>query len=348
MSFNAFADSFSKGIQAFSSQVSQKAQDAQLDKKFKDLSLAVSQRTQDLTTQLPTLAQSTQRMVQEKLGQVTDISQLPQEYTELENRVDRIKLVYENFLKVTQVYENESYDYPNNVRDSVNEFSKVLSVKLHDLSHATSTNEAQSILIAPGPHKDPKTLNYALSKVALTSSEYLNKSAGNEDSEVASALLKYSDVQAKIAQARLQQDTLIQTRFNKKLREALSENLTKAYNARKHVENMRLQYDVARANLAAAKPEKEASLRVQMETLEDQFAQATDDAVVIMQQVIQSSEFLKDLHELVVAQLAYYKLSAELLSDFLPQLDMSLNPEIESSTQAESEHEVTAEPEAEK
>ncbi|SCU78348.1 LAFA_0A06172g1_1 [Lachancea sp. 'fantastica'] len=321
MSFNSFADSLNKRFQELSTQVSQRAQDAQLDKKLKDLSTAVSQRTQDLTTQLPSLAQSTQRMVQEKLGQVTDISQLPQEYVELEHRIDRIRLVYENFLKVTQVYENESYDYPNNVRDSVNEFSAVVGSKLHDLSRVTSTGEAQSVLISPGPHRDPKTLNYALSKVALTSSEYLNKSVGSEEPDLSSKLLAYSDVQAKIAQARLQQDTLIQTKFNKKLRDTLANDLQEAHLARKNVEHKRLLYDIARTNLAAAKPEKEASLRVEMETLEDEFAQATDDAVVKMQKASESSQFLKDLRELVSAQADFYKQSSELLADFLPQLE---------------------------
>ncbi|SCV01592.1 LAMI_0G12442g1_1 [Lachancea mirantina] len=327
MSLNSFTDSFSKKFQELSTQVSQAAQDAQLDKRFKDLSQAVSQRTQDLTTQLPNLAQSTQRIMQEKLGQVTDISQMPQDYVELENRVDRIKLVYENFLKVTQVYENESYDYPSNVRESVNEFSSVVGARLHDLSRAATADEAQSILIAPGPHKDPKTLNYALSKVALTSSEYLNKSSGGQDDELATALLKYSDVQTKIAQARLQQDTLIQTKFNKNLKEALSKDLLAAQTARKNVEHKRLQYDISRANLASAKPEKEASLRVEMEAYEDEFAQATDDAVIVMQQAIQSSAFLKDLHELAVAQLAYHKLSSELLSEFVPQLESTKQEE---------------------
>lgn len=92
MSFNSFADSVNRKFQEISSQVSQRAQEAQLDKKFKDLSTAVSQKTQDFTTQLPSLAQSTQRLMQEKLGQVTDISQLPQDYVELENKIDRMKL----------------------------------------------------------------------------------------------------------------------------------------------------------------------------------------------------------------------------------------------------------------
>ena len=83
-----------------------------LNQKFQELSTAVSQRTQEISTNLPSLTQSTQRLVQERLGQVTDISQLPREYLELERKVDTIKLIYENFLHVTSIYENESYDYP--------------------------------------------------------------------------------------------------------------------------------------------------------------------------------------------------------------------------------------------
>lgn len=327
MSFNLFTDSLTKKFQDLQSTVTQKAQEAQLEKKFKDLSLAVSQKTQDITHNLPTLAQSTQRLFQERLGQITDISQLPQEYIELEQRVDRIKLIYENFLKVTQTYEHEGYDYPNNIKDSVNEFSSIFASKLHDLSQASSTDEAQHILISGGPAKDPNTLNYALSKVSLTSSEYLSKS-GSEDAEVVNALLKYSDIQAKIAQARLQQDTLIQTKFNKKLKDKLHDDLNKAIKARKEVEDRRLQYDIARANLSTCKPEKEASLRVQMDALEDQFAQATDEAVTIMQNAIDTSSFLVDLHELISAQLTYHHTSAELLGDLLPQFSIGVSDEV--------------------
>lgn len=320
MSFNSFADSFSKKFQEISSSVQQKAQEANLDRRLKDLSISVSQKTQNLTSNLPTLAQTTQRLVQERLGQVTDISQLPEDYIELENLVDKIKLIYENFLKVTQIYESESYDYPQHINESFNEFSKTFTLKLQELTKATSTEEAQSILISPGPAKDPKTLNYALSKVALTSSEYLNKS-GSDDTVTANILLKYSDIQSKIALGRLQQDKLIQTRFNRKLREKISNQFVKADKACKDVEHKRLQYDIARSNFFNARPEKQASFRVQMETLEDQFAQSTEDAIAIMRSVLESTGFLKEFKELVSAQLSYHSFASELLSEFVGSLE---------------------------
>ncbi|CCF59975.1 hypothetical protein KAFR_0I01950 [Kazachstania africana CBS 2517] len=296
-SFNEFTNSFTK--------------------RFQELSTSVSQRTQELSNNLPTLAQSTQRLVQEKLGQVTDISQLPQEYLELEKKVDSIKLIHEHFLQVTSIYENESYDYPKVIKDSVNDFSKTMAAKITDLSHASSASEAQNILISPGPIRDPKTLNYALSKVSLTASEVINQvgSTPNE-SALSSKLLEFSNVQSKIAQARLQQDTLIQTKFNKALRDDLSTSLAKANKFRKEVQNKRLQYDVARTNLMNAKPEKEASLRVKMESLEDEFAQATENATLVMQEVIAGSDFLTSLNQMVAAQLEYFQTSAQLLQEF--------------------------------
>ncbi|AMD20653.1 HDL091Cp [Eremothecium sinecaudum] len=320
MSFNSFADSFTKKFQEISTTVQQKAHEAQLDKRFRDLSMSVSQKTQDLTATLPNLAQTTQRLVQERLGQITDISQMPEEYVELENRVERVKLIYDNFLKVTQIYEGESYDYPQHINESVNEFTKVVTSKVQDLTKATSTEEAQNILISPGPAKEPKTLNFALSKVALTSSEYLNKS-GSEDTVLADILLKYSDIQAKIAQGRLQQDTLIQTRFNRKLRENIDTQFSAATKARKDVEQKRLQYDIARSNFSTAKPEKQASLRVQMEALEEQFAQATENASIVMASVLEHTQFLNEFKDLVLAQLSYHKLASELLSDFATSLE---------------------------
>ncbi|CDO94296.1 unnamed protein product [Kluyveromyces dobzhanskii CBS 2104] len=296
-----YLDSFSKKVQELSNTVSQKAQEAQLDQKFNDL-----------RTDIPLFANSTQRMIQEKLGQVTDISQLPDEYVQSESRVDSVKLVYENFLKVTKIYENESYDYPVNVKESVDEFLKSVGGKLHDLSKATSREQAQNVLLSSPQKKEPKTLNYALSKVALTSSELV------EDESLANFLAQYSDVQTKIAQLRLQQDTMIQTKFNKVIKEKLDREIEASTKARKLVEQKRLQYDVVRSNrLKNTKPEKRAALQVEESTCEEEFAKATDDAIIAMSKVAELTDFSARLNDLVSAQLAFHKGSAELLEDLI-------------------------------
>ena len=301
-----------------------------LKEKVKEISTTVSQKTQEISVNLPAFAQSTQRLVQERLGQVTDISQLPQEYLELEKKVDAIKMINEHFLQVTSIYETESYDYPKYIKDSVNDFSKIVASKVTELSHVTSASEAQSVLTNMHPNGvaiEPKTLNYALSRVALSSSDLIQQldssTLNSKDNKLAKVLLDFSDVQTKVAQERLQQDKLISENFNNRLREELNEKIERASVARKNVQNKRLQYDVARTNLMNAKPEKEAALRVQMETLEDEFAKATEDATLIMQEVISASSLLSNLHELVAAQLRFFENSAALLKEFAETTNFS-------------------------
>lgn len=313
MSFNYFTDSLSK--------------------KFEELSTTVSQKTQEISRDLPSIAQSTQRIVQEKLGQVTDISQLPQEYLELENKIDNIKLITEQFLQITTIYENESYDYPKYIKDSMNNFSETVINKVSELSHVTSAQEVQNVLVTPQPTKEPMTLNFALSKMALNSIELINANNNNNntastngngrtlDDKLIQDLLQFSNLQTQIGQARLEQDRIINNKINKKLKDNLNNNLQKAMQVRKDVYNKRLQYDIARTNLLNAKPEKEASLRVQMESLEDQFAQVTENATIVMQEVIKETELLLNVKQFAEAQLQYFEKSASFLRQFVDTYD---------------------------
>ncbi|GAV54208.1 hypothetical protein ZYGR_0AK07100 [Zygosaccharomyces rouxii] len=284
-----------------------------LSERFQRLSTTVSGKAQEFSQGIPT----THRYMQEKLGHVTDISEMPQEYIDLTTKVDAIKLIYNHFLQVTQVYDNESYDYPKYINESINEFSKTVGSKIQELTRAASAHEAQSILSAPGPAKDPKTLNYALSRVSLVSSECMQHLSTHDDALLASYLMKYSDTQSRVAQARLHQDSLIQTHFNARLREDIDGNLRRAHKVRRDVENKRLTYDASRTHLEKAKPEKEAQLRVQMETAEEEFAQATENAIVVMQEVIAGTNFMPLLRELAAAQWSYHENAAQRMQAFL-------------------------------
>lgn len=306
-----------------------------LNERFQQLSTAVSGKAQELSQGIPT----TQRFMQEKLGQVTDISQMPQEYVELEAKIDAIKLVFNHFLQVTQIYDNESYDYPKYVNESINEFSKTVGAKLQELSRVTSAQEAHTILSAPNAARDPKTLNYALSRVSLVSSECLNRLGDHDDAQLASYLMKYSDTQSRVAQARLQQDSLIQANFNERLRENIEGNLKKAHKVRKDVESKRLQYDVSRSNLENARPEKEAHMRVQMESAEEEFAQTTEHAIIVMQEVIATTNFLPLLRALAAAQWSYHENAAQRMEEFLAHFPAEEDLKPALSTAAEvSDH----------
>ncbi|ODV72373.1 Gvp36p CYBJADRAFT_185849 [Cyberlindnera jadinii NRRL Y-1542] len=279
-------------------------------------------QAQKLSSEITPLAQRTARQIQEKLGQTDDISQLPQEYTELEQKVDLLKSVYKTLLSVTSTFDSESYDYPNNVKESVTEMSKNFTNKVEKLASARSTSEAHAVIVSENPRSLPKTLNQALSTAANVSALKIQQLSTDDSLDiVAQGLTQVGQVEAKISEAKLQQDKLIQTNVNKPFVLQLKQSLSVADRARKNVENKRLSYDAARSSLKNCKPEKEASLRVTLESLEDEFAAATEDAVVVMKDVLKKAEVLEQLTELITAQLAFHKAASELLGQLLPTLE---------------------------
>ncbi|ODQ79700.1 hypothetical protein BABINDRAFT_7917 [Babjeviella inositovora NRRL Y-12698] len=269
-------------------------------------------------------AQRTQMLLQEKIsGQGQDVSELPQEYIDLEKRIDTIRFVYEKLLSVTSTYESEAYDYPANAKETFSENLKTVNDKLQNLSAVTNLSDAQAVLVSPVPKGEPKTLNHALARAATAGSDALRNNVGAQD-PIAEGLETYALAMKKLGNARLQQDQLIRAHFNEPLQQALRTQLSQATKARRDVELKRMSYDSVRSQLKHASADREAALRVKLETLEDEFANATEDAVSVMKNVIDGSKPLNQLVELVNAQLAYHTLAVEILGGTLPDLK-SLN-----------------------
>lgn len=261
-------------------------------------------------------AQRTSRMVQEKMGKVNvdEISQLPTEYTELADKCNNVEKLYKNVLKVTQNYENESYDYPLNMQESFSEFGKNFSNRVSNLSKATTPAEAQAALINPasGEFKPPKTMYHALARA--TDGSILTSSAETNQDPLIKALDLYSANLNKVANARLGQDQLIKSKFNKPLSTTLRSLLSQSTTIQKKVEQKRIDYDLARQALTTcSNPAKEPQLRVAMENAEDEFANSVEDALLVMQNVLHQAKPLEEFLELIKAQLAYHKLASELL-----------------------------------
>lgn len=271
--------------------------------------------TTEFNNEVVPFAQRTTRLVQERIGKVNvdEISQLPSEYVELANKCNNVEKLYKNVLKVTQNYEHESYDYPTNLQESFTEFGKNILDRFANLSKATTPAEAQAALITPnGEFKPPKTMYHALSRA--TDGLILTSSAEANQDPLVKALDLYSSNLNKIANARLGQDQLIKSKFNAPLLTTLRSLLSQSSAIQKKVEQKRVDYDVSRNALAqCTNPAKEPQLRVAMENAEDEFANTVEDALSVMQNVLEQAKPLEELLELIKAQLAYHKLAAELL-----------------------------------
>lgn len=280
-------------------------------------------------------AARTQQYVKEQLGQAEDKTQLPPDYIELEKRVDALKQVHQKMLQVTSQYTNEAYDYPTNIRESFNDLGRTVSEKVTLLSSATSPAEAQAALTAPPSAKpQPKTFSHAIARASLNSSTLLNQDHGSASEDpLATALEKYAVSMEKVGEARLAQDAQIQSRFLAGWSTTLNTNIMFATRARKQVENARLSLDATKAKakggafpLPGAKKDGEEEhiseeARAQIEQAEDEFVGQTEEAVGVMKNVLDTPEPLRNLADLIAAQLEYHKKAYEILSELAPVVD---------------------------
>ncbi|RLV91303.1 Protein GVP36 [Spathaspora sp. JA1] len=293
----------------------------------KDLKSFGDKISTEFNKEVVPLAQRTTRLVQEKIGNVNpeEISQLPSEYLEIARKCNSIEHLYKNVLKVTTTYESEPYDYPSNLQESFNELGKDISSRVSSLSKATSASEAQAALVHPKQDlaRPPKTLYHAISRATDPA---ILAEGNNEPQDINDPLVKgltlYSNNLNKIANARLGQDQLIKTKFNKPLTTTLRSLISQSTHIQKRVEEKRIDYDLARKALTnCSNPNKESQLRVDMENAEDEFANTVEDAINIMQNVLENAKPLHEFVELIKAQLAYHKLANELLGSMVEDFE---------------------------
>jgi hypothetical protein len=174
---------------------------------------------------------------------------------------------------------------------------------VHLLTTATSPAEAQAALTAPPSAKpQPKTFNHAIARASLASSQLLQQQhSGAGEDPLATALEKYALASERVGEARLAQDSQIQSRFLAGWSTTLNTNLMFATRARKSVENSRLLLDAAKAkskntgwhlpgqagNRAEGHDDDTATeeARVEIEQAEDEFVGQTEEAVGVMKNV---------------------------------------------------------------
>jgi len=298
----------------------------------------VSAFGKNFTASFTPFAARTQQYVKEQLGQAEDKTQLPPDYIELEKRVDALKQVHQKMLQVTNQYSHEAYDYPANIKESFGDLGRTVSEKVHLLSTATSPAEAQAALTAPPSAKpQPKTFNHAIARASLASSQLLQQQhTGAGEDPLATALEKYALASERVGEARLAQDSQIQSRFLAGWSTTLNTNLMFATRARKSVENSRLLLDAAKAKsksggwkLPGQAPKADGhddeiaseEARVEIEQAEDEFVGQTEEAVGVMKNVLDTPEPLRNLADLIAAQLEFHKKAYEILSELAPVVD---------------------------
>jgi len=260
---------------------------------------------------------STLQATKERMGQVNadEITELPQEYKDLEARVDALRNVYNYLLKITRVYEFETYDYPTQIVESVADMSVSVGATLQNFA---ANNLKGTNLPAPPPATaapvQHKTLPHALSRAAATAATTLQSAPDGRDDKLAKGLAEYASAWEKISDARISQDTAIQQQFLAPWKTTLATAMDVAMKARAAVRTSRLELDAAKQGLKTASPARQEHARLEVENAEDDLVTKTEVAITLMKNVLDNPEPLKNLNELCKAQLLFHNAAAEALS----------------------------------
>ncbi|KAK7036674.1 BAR domain-containing protein [Paramarasmius palmivorus] len=256
---------------------------------------------------------SSVQATKERLGQVAadEITELPQEYKDLEARVDALRSVHYSMLKITKVYESEAYDYPVQIQESISELSTSIGA---GITNFAATNLKGTSIPAPAPvvpkESQHKTLPHALGRAATNAAKALQDADVNSDDKLGKALALYAAGFDKIAAARLHQDSAIQANFLHPWQQTLNTSINVAMKARQAVRVSRLELDAAKQTLKNANPSRQEQARLEVENAEDDLVQKTEVAITLMK----TPEPIKNLNELAKAQLVFFSAAAEALS----------------------------------
>jgi len=260
---------------------------------------------------------SSVQATKERLGTVApeEITELPQEYRDLEARVDALKEAHLALLKITNVYESETYDYPVQIQESISELSTTIGV---GITNFASTNLKGTNLPSPAPIVPPeqqhKTLPHALGRSASAAAASIKATNGGTNDKLGKALGLCAEGWEKIAAARVQHDITIRNSFLHPWQQTLTTSINVAFKARQAVRASRLELDSAKQSLKNANPARQEQARLEVENAEDDLVQKTEVAITLMKTVLENPEPIKNLNELTKAQLMFFSAAAESLN----------------------------------
>jgi len=210
--------------------------------------------------------------------------------------------------RITTVYATP-YDYPNQIQESLTEFSSTISSGIVSFA---ATNLKGTKLPVPTPNQpapqQPKTLPHAINRAATNAANALGP---NE--RLGKGLAVYAGAFQKIGDARLNEDDTILENFVAPWQSTLSNSINIAMKARQGVKSSRLELDAAKQTLKSASVARQEQARLDVENAEDDLVQKTEIAIGMMKAVLENPESLKNLNELVKAQLVFHTIAAEAL-----------------------------------
>jgi len=243
----------------------------------------------------------------EKIG-TAEITPLPQEYFELENRVDRLRMIYENLILVAahQIQPGSGTEIKFTVYNTLNNVIDQVGAE----NSANVHNTLRSISVSTN------TPNHLLASAFNSSASSLP-----EDSQLATALKKSGEAQGKIGQSRVRMNIEINNKFINKLSTSLETTFRNVYTARRLVLSSRMRLDAIKSQARSASPVEVESLSDDLQFAQNEFNSQVSVSTDLMKLLLNSPEAVLALTEFAHSMLNYFKEGFDILSELTPELD---------------------------
>jgi hypothetical protein len=152
------------------------------------------------------------------------------------------------YLRITKVYESETYDYPVQIQESISELSSSIGYNLTSFAALNLKSLPVSAPPSGPPRSQHKTLPHALSRASHNAAGTISQAAsrGGDADKLSKALALYAAGWDKVAAARLDQDAAIQDNFLHPWQTTLNASIAVAMKARQAVRVSRLELDAAK------------------------------------------------------------------------------------------------------
>jgi len=253
--------------------------------------------------------QQVKQLAEEKLG-TAEVTPLPHEYLELEAKVDRLKQVHENLVRLAsyQLHPGTGTELKLGVNEALNNVAETLGAESNSINNVNE--KLRTITV------NNQTPNQMMAQEFIRAGQ-----AVGDHTPFGTALMKSAEVQEKIGKSRVKMNNEINEKFVKKMNIQLATAFKTVHNYRRNVHAARVKLDTLKTRARSASPEKAEEMADELQLYQAEFNSLVSVSIDSMKALINSNEALSCLADYMSSMLVYFQSGFELLSELAPELD---------------------------
>ena len=240
-----------------------------------------------------------------------EITTFPPEYRVLEEKLDKVKTIYESLVRVHRQFIRADRFEPA-LQDQVVDVLGKINQQIDKFGQSASGRSPPAGAHAGQQH--PVTIQHAASRAALEGAATLQP-----PDDLSHALVKYGQAEEKLGGYRVEMDQRVESGFLRPVQNILDAVVGHALQACKSAQRSRLDLDACKSKCKSSRSDRLDTLQKELTDHETQFHAHVDEAIVRMNAVVDNPLVLHCLSELVEAQRKYHQQCYEVLNGLVLQ-----------------------------